>query len=237
MGKFQLATTAIIVQARMSSARLPGKVLRPAQGKPMLTYLLERLARLSHDSPVVVATSTETSDDPVAAYCADTGTRCVRGPLDDVAARFLLAIEETGVDGFARISADSPLIDPAILDRALSLFAETGADLVTNVMPRSFPKGMSVEVIGSDAFRRARAEMTEAGDIEHVTPVFYRHPGDWQIEAFTHDPSLAAINLSVDTPEDFSAFERIVSHMDKPHWSYGLDDILALRARAELAPA
>ena len=237
MGKFQLATTAVIVQARMSSARLPGKVLRPAHGKPMLAYLLERLARLSHDAPVIVATSDEASDDPVAAYCADAGTRCVRGPLDDVAARFLHAIDAAGADGFARISADSPLIDPAIVDRALGLFADTRADLVTNVMPRSFPKGMSVEVIDSDAFRRAQTQMDAPGDREHVTPVFYRRPGDWRIEAFTRDPALGAINLSVDTPEDFSAFERIVARMESPHWTYGLDDILALRARAEPAPA
>ena len=220
----------IVVQARMDSIRLPGKVLRQAAGKPMLGYTLDRMSRVSARLPVVVATSDAATDDPVAAFCADYGVSCVRGPLDDVAARFLKVLDETGARAFVRISGDSPLLDPALVDRAADLFEKSGADLVTNVQQRTFPKGMSVELVDAAAFRRAIAQMDGAEDREHVTHVFYRAPAMWDVVAFESGRALGDINLSVDTADDFARFETILARMSKPHWHYDLDGILALSA-------
>ena len=221
----------------MSSARLPGKVMRPALGKPLLGYLLDRLAQLAPDTQTVVATSANTDDDPVEEFCRAQDVACVRGPLDDVASRFVKVLDETGASAFVRISGDSPLLDTTLIRQALSLYAETGADLVTNVKQRTYPKGMSVELVDADAFRRARKKMTSPEDIEHVTPLFYRTPGDWRMVEFTSGRSLGDINLSVDTADDFQAFETLVAKMDAPHWSYGLDEVLKLRADRDLASA
>lgn len=219
----------------MSSARLPGKVLRLAHSKPLLVYLLDRLARLAPGVQTVVATSANPEDDPVADLCRAQDMVCVRGPLDDVASRFVKALDETGAGAFVRISGDSPLLDTALVGQAISLYTETGADIVTNVKHRTYPKGMSVELVDADAFRRARTMMTAPEDLEHVTPLFYRAPGDWRMVEFTSGRALGDINLSVDTEDDFRAFEALVANMDAPHWSYGLDDILKLRADGQLA--
>jgi spore coat polysaccharide biosynthesis protein SpsF len=221
----------------MSSARLPGKVMRPAHGKPLLGYLLDRLVRLTSDIRTVVATSGNAEDDPVAEFCRTQNVTCVRGPLDDVASRFVKVLDETDANAFVRISGDSPLLDTALVEQALSLYADTAADLVTNVQQRTYPKGMSVELVDAHAFRRARKMMTSSEDIEHVTPLFYRTPGDWHIVEFTSSRPLGDINLSVDTKDDFYAFERLVTKMDAPHWSYSLDEILKLHADEELTSA
>src|SRR5688500_16406077 len=113
-----------IVQARMSSSRLPGKVLREEGGKQLLGYLLERVGRCSCLGGVVVATSTEAADDPVARYCAEQGVPCCRGPLEDVAGRFVRVLERYPEEAFVRLTADSPLLDPALVERAAALFEE-----------------------------------------------------------------------------------------------------------------
>lgn len=212
----------------MNSARLPGKVLRLAAGKPMLAYLVDRLTHATRANPVVVATSDTADDDAVASFCGQYGVTCIRGPLDDVMARFLRVLDETGARAFVRVNGDSPLIDASLIGRAVKLFMETEADLVTNVQQRTYPKGMSVEVVDGDAFRQAAAQADDPEDREHVTRCFYRHPERWRIAAFTSGRDLGKINLSVDTGVDFARFEAILAQMNRPHWQYGLDGVLAL---------
>ncbi|MEK9707705.1 MAG: hypothetical protein VW618_07805, partial [Alphaproteobacteria bacterium] len=182
-------------------------------------------------------TSVEPSDDPVAQFCGDTNVACVRGDLHDVAGRFLTALEATTGDGFVRISGDSPLLDPALIRQALDLFTETGADLVTNVLERTYPKGMSVEAVRADAFRRAYAEMNTPDEFEHVTAHFYKAPARWNIADFTSGRDLGAVSLSVDTGEDFARFEGILARMEGPHWTYGMDAVLALANADRAVPA
>jgi spore coat polysaccharide biosynthesis protein SpsF len=220
-----------VVQARYSSQRLPGKVLREVDGKPLLGYLLERLRRCREIAQAVVATSTDVSDDAIARYCEAQATRLYRGPLEDVLGRFVEVAESLDASALVRVSGDSPLMDPAIVDRAVSLYAAEGADLVTNVQVRSFPKGQSVEVISTDALRRAAAETDDAEDREHVTRYLYRHPEQFRIRNFKREGDAADIQLSVDTPADFQMFEQIVAAMERPPAEYGLDEILALRER------
>jgi spore coat polysaccharide biosynthesis protein SpsF len=222
-------TVAAIVQARTSSTRLSNKVLRTVNAKPLVKYVLERLERARSIDVVVVATSDDASDDALASFCEAARVDCHRGSLNDVAGRILGAARSRDVDVFVRISADSPLLDQTLVDRAVALLEQTGCDLATNVYPtRTFPHGQSVEAVRTTAFERARAFATEAADLEHVTPVFYRRAGDFAISPFAHDPDLGHLQLAVDTESDLAAFSDIVAAMERPHWEYGLDEVLEL---------
>jgi spore coat polysaccharide biosynthesis protein SpsF len=219
----------------MSSRRLPGKVLRPLAGKPALQYLLERLERCEQVDRVIVATSTEPSDDPVAAFCDAAGAALHRGPLEHVAARFGEVAERFGLDAFVRVTADSPLLDQALVDRGAALYREGDFDVVSNVYPRStFASGQSLEVVRADAFRFALAHMDDPYEREHVTPHFYRRPDEFRIHNFVaaHDDS--SLDVSLDTEQDARLIEDILQRMERPHWTYSSDEVTAL-AQAVLA--
>jgi spore coat polysaccharide biosynthesis protein SpsF len=211
---------AAVVQARMSSERLPGKVLAPLAGKPALGYLLERLA--GYD--VVVATSTDPSDDAIGAFCAERGVRCFRGPLADVAARFAGVVERFRLDAFVRVNGDSPLLDPQLVARGLALFAETAPDLATNVFPRTFPHGQSVEVVGAAAFLAARPEF-DADDREHVTRFFYTYPDRFRIENFAAAQAYDGPGLALDTADDLARLDAIVRGLARPHVEVGWQEL------------
>jgi spore coat polysaccharide biosynthesis protein SpsF len=218
-----------IVLARMSSSRFPGKVLHPVSGKPMLAYLLERLevCKCLHD--IVLATSADKSDDPVAAFCREYGVKCFRGDLENVAGRVKAAIDEYGFDSFVRVSGDSPMLDQDMIEKAAGIFAGGGFEVVTNVLERTYPKGQSVEILDADTFRRGYDRMMEGGEFEHVTRHFYSNTDLYSIFNFRLEPPRGTVQLSVDTPDDMDAFASIVSLMDRPHWKYGLQEILYLR--------
>lgn len=217
-----------IVQARMSSRRLPGKSLRPLCGKPMLRYVLESLAQVDALAETIVATSSEAGDDPIAEFCDRFGTRCFRGPLDNVAERFLRASRAHRFSAFVRASGDSPLLDPRLVARAVALFSGSAADLATNVFPRTYPAGLSVEVVHCETFERLVPGLTEPDDREHVTGYFYRHPEQFRIVNFALETPRRDVHLAVDTPEQFDYVARLVRSMTRPHWDYSLDEVLRM---------
>jgi spore coat polysaccharide biosynthesis protein SpsF len=226
-----------IVQARMSSTRLPGKSLRPLCGKPMLQYVLENLAQLDQLAGTIVATSSDPSDDPIAAFCEHFGTPCFRGPLENVAERFLQASLAHRLSAFVRVNGDSPLLDWRLVAQAVALFTESPADLATNVFPRTYPPGMSVEVVARATFERIVPVLDEPSDREHVTGYFYRHAEQFRIANFTRETPRRDVHLAVDTPEQFESVARIVGAMTRPHWDYSLDDVLRLCDELPLAAA
>lgn len=204
--------TGVIVQARMTSARLPGKVLMPLAGRPVLARVLDRVARAEAPALVAVATSDDPSDDPVARFCAERGTPCVRGPLEDVLRRFEIALDVLGLDAFIRVSGDSPVHDAELVDRAGELLRYSDADVVTNVYPRrTFPAGASVEAITRTAAARAGASATLAADREHVTGWFYANPDAVRIESFEADADFGATSLTVDVPDDLERLEKLIA--------------------------
>jgi spore coat polysaccharide biosynthesis protein SpsF len=215
-----------VIQARSSSRRLPGKVLRLLRGKPMIAYLVERLQRAEGLNGIVLATSTETSDDALAGFVATLGIACYRGALDDVGARVLEAARAQGFDALVRVNGDSPLLDPALVARGVAIFREDHADLVTNVRPRSFPKGQSVEVIRTTVLAQAMSEATEPGEHEHVTPFLYAHPDRFRIVNFAAPRPRPELQLSVDTPEDFARIEAMLGRMSGSHLDYGVDALI-----------
>jgi spore coat polysaccharide biosynthesis protein SpsF (cytidylyltransferase family) len=210
----------------MNSERLPGKVLHPVRGKPTLEYLLERLERCALLDDILVSTSADQSDDPVERFCRARGTNCFRGSLLNVARRFRDVLEEYKFDVFIRISGDSPLLDPRVVDRGVELFLKGDYDVVTNVFPRSFPRGQSVEVVRAETFRRAFERTWSEDELQHVTLYFYRHPEWFRILNFGADADYSEVHLAVDTIEDMERFASLVEGMEKSHWEYGLPEIL-----------
>jgi spore coat polysaccharide biosynthesis protein SpsF len=201
----------LIIQARMSSIRLPGKVLMNISGQPMLERVYDRVKQSGYVRKVVIATSSHSSDDPIERFCYLRNFSCFRGALDDVAGRFLSVIQREGVEEFIRISADSPLIDPKIIDKAVQEYRNGRYDLVTNVLHRTFPKGQSVELIRSSSFEEMCDDLTDLDDREHVTKAFYRNPSAYEIRNFSAEIPAGKFQLSVDTREDFERISSIIN--------------------------
>lgn len=222
-----------IVQARMSSSRLPGKVLMEVAGKPLLLYLLDRLQRSERLNGIVVATSSDPSDDILVDFCRDVPVSCIRGPLEDVAGRFVLALVQNPADGFVRVCGDSPLLDHRLVDRAVGIFQGGKFDLVTNTLVRDHPDGQSVEVVRAETFLRIYQTLEDPGHFEHVTLYFYHHPERFVIHDIKAAHDYSGLNFVVDTPEDLQAFAGLLTKMDRPHWEYSLDDLVRLTTGQE----
>jgi spore coat polysaccharide biosynthesis protein SpsF len=199
-----------ILQARMSSTRLPGKVLRPILGRPMLSWQIDRIKRSKTIDRLVVATSLEASDDAIQAFCDANGVPCYRGALHDVLARFHGAVEAFGpAEQIIRLTGDCPLIDWTIIDDAVDLQRNTGSDLSGNGIHRTYPDGLDVEVISFSALDRAHREATDPGFREHVTQYIYRHPQEFRLAHLTQTPDLGLLRWTVDTPADFEMVEKV----------------------------
>lgn len=224
---FTLKTVAIIV-ARLSCARLPGKALLDLGGQPLLEYTLERAQRVHRVDEIVLATSDDASDQPLADYAEKAGLPVYRGSLADVAGRVLGAATSAGAGQFLRVNGDSPWIDPGLLDMALDVLESSPVDLATNIFPRTFPAGVSVEAVRTAAFRRACERMTGDSDREHVTRFFYQHPSEFRIHNIESGRDWGSLHLAVDTAEDLALAERVVGRMKRPHTAYSTDEIVAL---------
>jgi spore coat polysaccharide biosynthesis protein SpsF len=219
---------AIIVQARCTSRRLPEKVLQPLSGRPMLAALLQRLRRCRSAGPPVVATSSLASDDPVAELAAREGVPCFRGSLDNVAERMFQAADSVGAAAFVRVTGDSPLLDPTLIDIASTLFQAMNCDLVSNTLVRTFPKGQSVEVIRTEALRASLPQMSQ-DEQEHVTLRFYRNPQAYRLINFTSGGAWADLQLSVDEPEDLDAARRLAQAEAEAGHPLGWEELAKLR--------
>lgn len=200
-----------VVTARLSSRRLPGKVLLPLLGRPMLSHTIDRLLAVKRLDAVVIATSVDRSDDPIAMFAQGLGVSCWRGDLHNVLGRVRGAAIAYNADAVVRISGDSPLIDKAIVQTAIELFLEEAAELVTNVFPRSYPKGQSVEIISRGALERLHLEANRPEDREHVTRYAYQFPDRFKIRNFSCLHPRPDLQLSVDTPEDFRRAEQLIA--------------------------
>jgi spore coat polysaccharide biosynthesis protein SpsF len=219
-----------VLQARMSSTRLPGKVMRPILGEPMIGRQIERLRRAKGLTGVVVATSTDALDDVIEAYCRTIGVDCHRGPLDDVLARFIGALKAVGEPRtFARLTADCPLADWTLIDRCVEAHAASGADLTYNSLGWTYPKGLDVEICETAALLRVGEEAADPYDREHVTPYIYRHPEQFRLDTVTRDPPLR-YRWTVDTPADFAFVTAVYAALYPGKPAFTSEDILVWQA-------
>lgn len=214
----------------MTSTRLPGKVLLPIAGRPMLSYQIERLRRVRGHDVLVVATTVNATDDPIVEFCAAEGVRCARGSELDVLRRYHDAATAVGATVVARVTSDCPLIDPDVVDDVIRIFkaARGKLDYASNMLEPNYPCGMAVEVMSTVALSEADAEATSPVDREHVTPFLYRNPHRYQLQSVRLDADLSANRWTVDTPEDFELVRRILESLYPccPHFT--MKDVLAL---------
>jgi spore coat polysaccharide biosynthesis protein SpsF len=217
-----------IIQSRMSSERLPGKALRPIAGMPMLQYLLEALQQCTQLDAIVVCTSTNVSDGPIAEFCRRLGVDCFRGPLANVAERYKRALEHYQFDGFVRVNGDSPFFDHRLIDRAVATLREGRFEVVTNALEPNRPKGQGVEVLRTDTFLRTFTSLRSADDQEHVTQHIYDHHDQFRFHRFTMPADDRDVRLNVDTEEDLAMIQAMLAKMDKPHWRYPLNELVDL---------
>jgi spore coat polysaccharide biosynthesis protein SpsF len=216
----------VIVQARMTSQRLPGKVLRPLAGRPLLGHLCDSLLQAIEPAQLVVATSSDPSDDPIEEFCRRSGLSSFRGDLNNVASRFLEIIQTRRPVSFARVSADSPLLDYRALLKGVQEFEHGEFDLVSTVGGGGFPSGMNIEIIRAASFVQAYPRFRKPEHFEHVTRFFYERPDEFKIRTlFSSLPAQEdgrSYKFSVDTPEDWSRMEKLFSFFERPHYYYSL---------------
>jgi spore coat polysaccharide biosynthesis protein SpsF len=202
----------VFIQARMSSKRFPGKVVAPFRGRPIIACVVSRVAAAIPLEQIIVTTSDEVSDDPLAAYLQQIGVTVFRGPLDNVFERFRLCLDQYPCSWFFRVCADSPLLDSALVHAMMSYANDSSIDLITNIQVRSFPKGCSLELINARTFANLDRASLTAHQREHVTRVFYDHSDDFEIvNIHSGDADLADLRWTVDTVEDLARLENETS--------------------------
>ena len=218
-----------ILQARMSSSRLPGKVMKPLLGRPMVERQIERLRRCAELERLVVATSDDASDDVLADFLDSIGIDTFRGSLHDVLDRYVGAIRAFEVSGpTVRLTADCPLADPDVIDDCVRLHASLGVDYVSNGRLRTYPRGLDVEVFDSEDLMTAGREASDPYDREHVTPFLYRNRERFTCADQTQPRDESALRWTVDTPEDFAFVERVYDALYPTNPRFTSEDIRAL---------
>lgn len=219
-----------ILQARTSSHRLPGKVLSPILGVPLIIRALERVSRSEQIDRLILATSTDPSDDALAAAVAEAGYVVHRGPLDDVLSRFLQVIDGPDDSTTVRLTGDNVLTDPAVIDRVIQAHLDSGADYTANTLERTFPRGLDVEVFRAGALRSVAALALEPDEREHVTLGIYRRPEVFTLRSVTQEPDRSDLRWTVDYPEDLAFARAVYEHLFADDPAFGQDDIVALLA-------
>jgi spore coat polysaccharide biosynthesis protein SpsF len=224
------------IQARMTSTRLPGKVLMPVLGKPLLELMIERLRRARHVDEIVVATTEDASSDPIEELAERLGVGCFRGSEDDVLARVLGAAHAFGADLIVETTGDCPLIDPAVVDRVIEGFREGGVDYCSNILKRTYPRGLDVQVFPTRVLEEVDRRTDDPSDREHVSLYIYEKPGRFRLRNVeSAHPDSAELRLTVDAPEDYELIRAVFEALYESDPAFGLEEMLALfEARPEL---
>ena len=225
-----------VVQARMGSSRLPGKVLLPLAGQPLLVRMLERVQRASLAGTVVVATTTDPADDAVAACCTAHGLECFRGDALDLLDRHYQAARHYQADVVLKVPSDCPLIDPAVIDEVVRFYLDFAEryDFVSNLHPATFPDGNDVEVMPFEALETAWREARRPLEREHTTPFFWENPGRFRLGNVEWGTGLdysMSHRWTIDYPEDYDFITAVYEALYPGNPTFGLAEILRLLAQ------
>lgn len=205
--------TIAIIQARMGSTRLPGKVLADLCGRPMLRTLLDRIDAVPDIDEVIVATTVAPEDDALATWLADQGVACYRGSKDDVLDRYYQCARMHEPDLVVRVTADDPLKDPAIIARAIAICAaDPSIDYCSNTIHPTYPEGLDIEVVRFRALQRAHQEAVMPSDREHVMPYIWNRPDRFKLHSFEFERNLSHWRWTVDKPADLELMRAIFGH-------------------------
>lgn len=217
-----------ILQARYSSTRLPGKVLRPILGKPMLSRQIERIRQAEQIDHIVIATSIEPEDTPIADLCDKENVICYRGSLKNVLDRMHQASVFMKADQVMRLTADCPLADPRVLDGLINFFQKGGYDYASNTLRPSFPDGLDAEVMHRWVLKAAWDNSNLPSQMEHVTPYIYNSPNRFKLGHFQNTINLANLRWTVDEPRDLDFVTEIYKALYPTNPTFGTEDILEL---------
>lgn len=217
-----------VLQARFSSSRLPGKVLKEILGEPMLFRQIERAWRSSRIEGLIVATSSDVSDDPLADLCRRKGIGCFRGDLDDVLDRFYRASLEYLPDHVIRLTGDCPLLDPEVMDGVIEKHIEGDYDYTSNTAPPTFPDGLDVEVLRFSALADAWREARLHSEREHVTPFIRNNLDRYRIGNLLNGEDLSSLRWTVDEKRDLDFVRRVYEYLYSGKPAFGMKDVLDL---------
>jgi spore coat polysaccharide biosynthesis protein SpsF len=216
-----MTRTVAIIQARTGSTRLPGKVLLPLLGEPLLARVVHRVGRARTIDATVVATTTLAADDAIAALGKREGWLVERGSENDLLERYLAAARAHDAERVVRITSDCPLIDPGLIDDVVGALAAAGSDYASNTLePRTFPRGLDVEAMTMAALEEAGREDPDPASREHATPFLYRHPDRFRLTAVRSPIDLSVHRWTVDTPEDYELVRRIYGGLGRDDFSW-----------------
>lgn len=218
----------IIVQARMTSTRLPGKVLKTVLGKSLLEYQIERLQRVKNVDDIIIATTDRTTDDVIVDLCDRLDVNVFRGAEHDVLSRYFGAAQQSFAHVVVRVTSDCPLIDPAVIDEVISFYLNHYPmyDYVANCLERTFPRGMDTEVFSMKALRMANVKAARPVEREHVTPYISGNPDLFASANVASNKDLSMHRWTVDTEEDFELIQKILEGVYQKKQNFTMDDIL-----------
>src|SRR3989344_1731633 len=209
-------TTGCIIQARMGSTRLPGKVMMDVEkGKHVLYFVINQLQHCKLIDKIIIATTNLEEDNKIVECCNDLDINCFRGSSNDVLDRYYRCAKEYSISTIVRIPSDKPLIDPEIVDHIIQVFKSNSYDCVTNFLPATFPNGTEVEVFSFEALQSAWKNAELPSEKEHVTPYIYSHKDGFRIFNVTNSEDLSQYRWVVDTIEDLNLVQQIVSKIKK----------------------
>jgi spore coat polysaccharide biosynthesis protein SpsF len=216
-----------IVQARMGSTRLPGKVLMELGGQTTLARVVARLSRSERVNQVVIATTTTTADEVIVKEAERNARAWFCGSEQDVLSRYLQAAEQFRADLVVRITSDCPLVDPDVVDRVISEALSSDADFASNCIHRTYPRGLDTEVFTLDALRRVDDMCDQTHYREHVTPIFYERPDLFRVRSVTGSEDYTRFRWTLDTPEDLELIRAIYSRFDNRD-DFGWREVVSL---------
>ncbi len=208
-------TIGAIILCRCDSHRLPGKVLKQLEGKPLLEYVILRCQQVKEiNNQIVVATTVRTIDDPIVEYCSRKKINVFRGSSHNVSERLLSCALNYNWQYFFRVNADSPFIEVSLLSFAYTLAKTDKYDLITNLYPRSFPYGVSVEICNTKKFQKVCEKMKRTNHLEHPTSFFYENMEQFDyFNILKEGDNLSKLKMTVDTQEDWFKFENLVHNV------------------------
>ncbi|WP_042142583.1 cytidylyltransferase domain-containing protein [Paucisalibacillus sp. EB02] len=215
-----------IIQARMTSTRLPGKVMKKVNGITLLEYQLERVMQSKLLNQIIVATTNNGSEKPLVDICSKLGIPIYKGSEENVLERYYQAAKHHQADIVVRMTSDCPLIDPKIIDNVIKFYLDNNYDYVSNTLVRTFPRGMDTEVFSIKNLEEAYLQASEYYEKEHVTPYLYINPNIYSIGQFVSKTDNSKYRLTVDTKEDFKLISILIKDLYSLNPLFTLDDII-----------
>jgi len=224
-----------VVQARLSSSRLPNKMLLDLAGKPVLARTLERVQAIPEVDTVILATSTSDEDRQLQDLANELSVQVYAGSLDDVLDRVYCAAKLASAGTIMRITGDCPLLDPAVCQETLTVFKLGSADYVSNIRPPTYPDGLDAEVFSFEALETAWQEATLSSDREHVTQFLWTHPNRFRLANVEHETDLSALRWTVDEPDDLEFVRQVYNSLvQNGHSGFSFLDVLDVIKKDEL---